>query len=60
MPDIVPGAGGPASSRIHGMRKPHYLAKMLEMAGPVLRTEGEVMKWARRENAYLGGRPLSN
>ncbi|WP_237358674.1 antitoxin Xre/MbcA/ParS toxin-binding domain-containing protein [Rhizobium etli] len=36
--------------------KPHHLARMLEMARPVLRTEGEVLKWARRESAHLGGR----
>lgn len=29
---------------------------MLEMARPVLRTEGEVLKCARRESAHLGGR----
>ena len=29
------------------------------MSRPVLRTEGEVLKWARRESAHLGGhRPI--
>ncbi|WP_260691799.1 MbcA/ParS/Xre antitoxin family protein [Rhizobium leguminosarum] len=30
------------------------------MAHPVLRTEGEVLKWARRENSHLGGRRLND
>jgi 6-hydroxy-3-succinoylpyridine 3-monooxygenase len=29
---------------------------MFEIARPVLRTEGEIMKWARRESVHLGGR----
>ena len=26
------------------------------MARPVLRSEGEILKWARRESTHLGGR----
>ncbi|MEH2702984.1 DUF2384 domain-containing protein [Rhizobium leguminosarum bv. viciae] len=56
LPDVVPGRRR-ASVKPHSWyAKPHHLAKMLEMARPVLRTEGEVLKWARRESAHLGGR----
>ncbi|SDK39513.1 6-hydroxy-3-succinoylpyridine 3-monooxygenase [Agrobacterium fabrum] len=56
LPDVVPGRRR-ASVKPHSWyAKPHHLAKMLEMAGPVLRNEGEIMKWARRENAHLDGR----
>lgn len=26
------------------------------MAGPVLRSEGKILKWARQESVHLGGR----
>lgn len=56
LPDVVPGRRR-ASVKPHSWyAKPHHLAKMLEMARPVLRTEGEVMKWARKESGHLGGR----
>jgi 6-hydroxy-3-succinoylpyridine 3-monooxygenase len=56
LPDVVPGRRR-ASVKPHSWyAKPHHLARMLEMARPVLRTEGEVLKWARRESAHLGGR----
>ena len=56
LPDVIPGRRR-ASVKPHSWyAKPHHLAKMLEMASPVLRTEGKVMKWARAENRHLGGR----
>jgi 6-hydroxy-3-succinoylpyridine 3-monooxygenase len=56
LPDVVPGRRR-ASIKPHSWyAKPHHLAKMLEMARPVLRTEGEILKWARRESTHLGGR----
>lgn len=36
--------------------KPQHLAKMLEMALPVLGSEKKVMQWARKECEHLGGR----
>nr|WP_281412456.1 antitoxin Xre/MbcA/ParS toxin-binding domain-containing protein [Rhizobium sp. 57MFTsu3.2] len=56
LPDVVPGRRR-ASIKPHSWyAKPHHLTKMLEMARPVLRTEGEILKWARRESVQLGGR----
>ncbi|MGO4569743.1 antitoxin Xre/MbcA/ParS toxin-binding domain-containing protein [Rhizobium sp. 2YAF20] len=56
LPDVVPGRRR-ASVKTHSWyAKPHHLAKMLEMARTVLRTEGDVLKWARRESARLCGR----
>ncbi|WP_210334325.1 NYN domain-containing protein [Rhizobium sp. RHZ02] len=56
LPDVVPGRRR-ASIKPHSWYpKPHHLTKMLEMARPVLRTEGEILKWARRESVQLGGR----
>ncbi|MET2832264.1 6-hydroxy-3-succinoylpyridine hydroxylase [Mesorhizobium shangrilense] len=56
LPDIVPGRRR-ASIKPHSWyAKPHHLAKMLEMARPVLRTEGEILKWARKESDHLGCR----
>uniref|UniRef100_UPI00310119AE MbcA/ParS/Xre antitoxin family protein n=1 Tax=Neorhizobium sp. EC2-8 TaxID=3129230 RepID=UPI00310119AE len=55
LPDVVPVVRASVKPR-SWYAKPHHLARMLEMARPVLRTEGEVLKWARRESAHLGGR----
>nr|WP_281419724.1 antitoxin Xre/MbcA/ParS toxin-binding domain-containing protein [Rhizobium sp. RHZ01] len=56
LPDVVPGRRR-ASIKPHSWyAKPHHLTKMMEMARPVLRTEGEILKWARRESVQLGGR----
>jgi uncharacterized protein (DUF2384 family) len=56
LPDVVPGRRR-ASIKPHSWyAKPHHLAKMLEMARPVLRTEGEILKWARKESDHLGNR----
>ncbi len=56
LPDVVPGRRR-ASVKPHSWyAKPHHLAKMLEMARPVLRSEGEILKWARRDSVHLGGR----
>lgn len=59
LPDVVRGHRR-ASVRPHSWyAKPHHLAKMIEMARPVLNTEGAIMKWARRENMHMGGlRPI--
>lgn len=59
LPDVVPGRRR-TSTRPHSWyAKPHHLTKMLEMARPVLRTEGETLKWARRPSDHLGGhRPI--
>ncbi|RDJ04515.1 hypothetical protein B5K06_27155 [Rhizobium grahamii] len=46
LPYVVPGRRR-ASIKPHSWyAKPHHLAKMLEMARPVLRNEGEILKWA--------------
>jgi 6-hydroxy-3-succinoylpyridine 3-monooxygenase len=56
LPDVVPGRRR-ASIKPHSWyAKPHYLATMLDKARPVLRTDGEILKWARQANAHLGGR----
>jgi len=56
LPDVVPGRRR-ASVKPHSWyAKPHHLARMLELARAVLRTEGEIMKWARKESVHLGSR----
>ncbi|MFN7089994.1 MAG: antitoxin Xre/MbcA/ParS toxin-binding domain-containing protein [Allorhizobium sp.] len=56
LPEVVPGRRRASVKPRSWYAKPHHLAKMLEMARPVLTTEGEIMKWARRESRHLGGR----
>lgn len=56
LPDIVPGRRRASIKPRSWYAKPHHLAKMLEMARPVLRTEGEIFKWARQESDHLGSR----
>ena len=53
LPDVIPGRRRASVKPRSWYAKPYHLAKMLEMASPVLRTEGKVMKWA------CGKKPIS-
>lgn len=53
LPDIVTGARR-ASIKPHSWYpKPHHLKKMLELARPVLKTDGKIMKWAKEPAKWL-------
>ncbi|WP_374109219.1 NYN domain-containing protein [Rhizobium sp. B21/90] len=59
LPDVIPGRRRASVKPYSWYAKPHHLAKMLEIAKPVLNTDGEILKWARSAVTHLGGlRPI--
>jgi uncharacterized LabA/DUF88 family protein len=56
LPDVVAG-NRRASTRPHSWyAKPHHLATMIDMAKPVLGTNGAIMKWARTKSHFFDDR----
>lgn len=61
LPDVVKLEGDRrASVKPHSWyARPDHLARMIELARPVLQKEGKIMSWAREENKWLdGARPI--
>lgn len=61
LPDIVKVNGDrrPSVKPHSWYARPDNLARMIELAKPVLYKEGKIMSWAREENKWLGGeRPI--
>jgi 6-hydroxy-3-succinoylpyridine 3-monooxygenase len=61
LPDIVKVEGERRSSvKPHSWyARPDNLARMIDLARPVLQKEGKIMSWAREENKFLAGqRPI--
>lgn len=61
MPDIVKVEGDrrPSVKPHSWYARPDNLARMIELARPVLQKEGKIMSWAREESKWLGNqRPI--
>ena len=61
LPDIVKVDGDrrPSVKPHSWYARPDNLARMIELARPVLQKEGKIMSWAREENKWLSGpRPI--
>lgn len=61
LPDIVKVEGDrrPSVKPHSWYARPDHLARLLELARPVLQKEGKIMSWARQENEWLDGlRPI--
>lgn len=60
LPDVVPGKRRSSIKPHSWYAKPHHLARMLELARPILGSDGAILKWARHSNEYLFGENRSN
>lgn len=56
LPDIVPKGRRASIKPDSWYARPEHLARMLQMAAPVLKGRGRIMKWANSPSRHLGDR----
>ncbi len=55
LPDVI-SVGKATAKPISWYKNPAYVQQMTEMSRPVLKSEGAIMKWARKECEYLSSK----